>query len=43
MQKRRNLFKYIQSKKYNIACLPDVHIDRKMYSNVHSKGAYNSV
>ena len=43
MQKRRDLFQYIRSKKYNIACLQDVHIDRKMYSYVKSEWGYNIV
>ena len=41
MQKRRDLFQYIRSKTYNIACLQDVHIDRKMYSYVKSERGYN--
>ena len=41
MQKRRDLFQYIRSKKYNIACLQDVHTHRKMYSYVKSEWGYN--
>ena len=43
MQKRRDLFQIIRSKKYNIACFQDVHIDRKMYSYVKSEWRYNMV
>lgn len=43
MQKRRDLFQYIRSKKYNIACLQDVHIDRNMYSYVKSEWGYKLV
>ena len=43
MQKRRDLFQYIRSKKYKIACLQDVHIDRKLYSYVKSEWGYNIV
>ena len=43
MQKRRDLFHYIRSKKYNIACLQDVHIDRNMYSYVKSEWGYNII
>ena len=38
MQKRRDLFQYIRSKKYNIACLQDVHIDNNMFSHVKQSG-----
>ena len=37
MQKRRDLFQYIRSKKYYIACLQDVHIDKNMYSYVKAE------
>ena len=43
MQKRRDLFQYIWSKKYNMACFQDDHIDRKMYSYVKSEWEYNIV
>ena len=43
MQKRRDLFHYIRSKKYNIACLQDVHIDRNMYSYVKAEWGYNII
>ena len=43
MQKRRDLFQYIRSKKYNIACLQDVHIDRNMYSYVKAEWGYNII
>ena len=43
MQKRRDLFQYIQTRKYNIACLQDVHIDRDMLSYVKSEWDYNLV
>ena len=29
----RHLFHYIRSKKYDIACLQDVHIDNNMFSH----------
>ena len=37
MQKTRDLFKYIRTRKYNIACLQDVHIDIDMLSYVKSE------
>lgn len=43
MQKRRDLFQYIRNKKYNIACLQDVHIDRDMLSYVKSEWGYQLV
>ena len=43
MQKRRNLFQYIRSKKYNISCLQDVHIDRNMHSYVKAEWGYNII
>ena len=43
MQKRRDLFHYLRSKKYNIACLQDVHIDRNMYNYVKSEWGYNII
>ena len=43
MQKRRDLFQYIRTRKYNIACLQDVHIDRDMLSYVKSEWGYNLV
>ena len=43
MQKRRDLFQYIRSKKYNIACLQDVHIDNNMFSHVKAEWGYNLV
>ena len=43
MQKRRNSFQYIRSKKYNIACLQDGHIDRNMYSYVKAEWGYNII
>ena len=43
MQKRRDLFHYIRSKKFNIACLQDVHIDRNMYSYIKAEWGYNII
>ena len=43
MQKRRDLFQYIRSKKYNIACLKDVHIDNNMFHMLKQSGVYNLV
>ena len=43
MQKRRDLFQYIRTRKYNIARLQDVHIDRDMLSYVKSEWGFNSV
>lgn len=43
MQKRRDLFQYISKKKYNIACLQDVHIDNNMYTYVKSEWGYKLV
>ena len=43
MQKRRDLFQYIRTRKYNIACLQDVHIDRDMLSYIKSEWGYNLV
>ena len=43
MQKRRDLFQYIRSKKYNIACLQDVHNDNNMFSHVKAEWGYNLV
>ena len=42
-QKRRDLFQYLRSKKYNIACLKDVHIDNSMFSHVKAEWGYNLV
>ena len=41
MQKRRDLFQHIRSKKYNIACLQDVHIDKNLFTFVKSEWGYN--
>ena len=43
MQKRRDLFQYIRTRKYNIACLQDVHIDRDMLSYARSEWGYDLV
>ena len=43
MQKSRDLFQYIRSKKYNITCLPDVHIKNNMFSHVKAEWGYNLV
>ena len=42
MQKRRDLFQYIRSKKYNIACLEDVHIDIICF-HIKAEWGYNLV
>ena len=43
MQKRRDLFQHIRTKKYNIACLQDVHIERNLYSYVKGEWGYNII
>ena len=43
MQKRRDIFQYIRTRKHNIACLQDVHIDRDMLSYIKSEWGYNLV
>ena len=43
MQKRRDLFQHIHIKKYNIACLQDVHIERNLYSYVKAEWGYNII
>ena len=43
VQKRRDLFQYIRTRRYNIACLQDVHIDRDMLSYVESEWGYRLV
>ena len=43
MQKRRDLFQYFRTRKYNIACLQDVHTDRDMLSYLKSEWGYNLV
>lgn len=39
--KRRDLFQYIRAKKYNIACLQDVHINEKMESFIRAEWGYD--
>lgn len=43
MQKRRDLFQHIRTKKYNIACLQDVHIDKNMCSYVKAEWGFNLI
>lgn len=43
MQKRRDLFHHIRSKRYNIACLQDVHIDKKLYSHIKAEWGYTVI
>ena len=43
MQKRGDLFQYIRLKKYNIACLQDVHIDNNMFLHIKAEWGYNLV
>ena len=40
MQKRRDLFHFVKSKKYNIICLQDIHIEKKMEPYVRSEWGY---
>lgn len=43
MQKRRDLFQYLRTKKYNIVCLQDVHIESKMESYVRSEWGFSNL
>ena len=40
MQKRRDLFHFVKSKKYNIICLQDIHLERKIEPYVKSEWGY---
>ena len=40
MQKRRDLFHFVKSKKFNIICLQDKHLERKMEHYVKSEWGY---
>ena len=37
MQKQKDLFRFDNSKKYNIICLQDIHLKRKMEPYVKSE------
>ena len=39
----RDLFQHIGSKKYNIACLQDVHIDKNLFTFIKSEWRYNVI
>ena len=40
MQKRRDLFHFVKSKKYNIICLQDIHLEKKMEPYIKSEWGY---
>ena len=40
--KRRDLFQYVKSKKYNIICLKDVRINNRLESFVKAEWGYNA-
>ena len=43
--KRRNVFQYVRSRKFNIVCLQDTHVDPKLDSFIKAEwgfGAYFS-
>lgn len=40
LQKRRDLFQHIRTKKYNLICLQDVHIESKLESYIRSEWGY---
>ena len=39
--KRRDLFQYVRSKKYNISCLQDVHINEKLETFIKAEWGYD--
>ena len=39
--KRRDLFQYVRSKKYNIICLQDVHINEKLETFIKAEWGYD--
>ena len=41
--KRRDLFQYFRSKKYNFICLQDVHINSKLESFIQAEWGNNDV
>lgn len=41
-QKRRDVFHFVKSEKYNIVCLQDVHIQSKMESYVNAEWGYEA-
>lgn len=41
VQKRRSLFKHLRSKKYNIICLQDVHLQNEMEKYIKAEWGYN--
>ena len=41
--KRRDPFQYFRSKKYNIICLQDVHINNKLESFIQAQWGSNTV
>lgn len=43
MQKRRDLFHHIRSKKYNLACLQDVHIDKSLFQYIKAEWGYKII
>ena len=40
--KRRDLFHYVRTKKYNIICLQDVHINSKMESFIKAEWGFDA-
>ena len=40
MQKRRDLFHFVKSKKYDIICLQDIHLEKKIEPYVKSEWGY---
>ena len=43
MQNRHDLFKHIRAKKYNIACLQDVHIEKNLFPYIKAEWGYKVI